>query len=60
MSELPGTSSGFIPDPLPEPGHGQPARVITHGEILYLSLDLQPSLYGSVPRVVPEGDGDLS
>lgn len=49
---------GFIPDLPPQPDPGQPPHVITECEILYLSLDLQPGPYGSIPHAVPEDGGD--
>jgi hypothetical protein len=56
--EPPARSFSFTPDPPPEPD--RPPHVITQAEILYLylSLDLWPGPYGSVPQVIPEGGGD--
>ena len=44
-NDVPDLSFGFIK---------KPPHVITGGEILYLSLDLWPGPYQSVPEVIPE------
>lgn len=54
--DVPNPSFGFIKKPPPQhDGPVQPVRVITEVKLLYLSLDLWPGPYQSVPEARPAG-----
>lgn len=52
--DVPNLSLGFIEKPPAQhDGPVQPVRVITEVKLLYLSLDLWPGPYQSIPEVQP-------
>jgi hypothetical protein len=59
MNDVPNLSFGFIKKPSAEhDGPVQPVHVITEGKLLYLSLDLWPGPYQSIPEVLGADEDD--